>query len=48
MARSASIDLNPDMLAAAAESKAWPFEEARKIIARYAGRDAIAALKTRT
>jgi lysyl-tRNA synthetase class 1 len=37
MAGSASIDLNPEMLAAAAESKAWPFEEARKIIARYKG-----------
>ncbi|MBL8581756.1 MAG: lysine--tRNA ligase [Rhizobiaceae bacterium] len=32
-----AIDLDPAMLAAAAESKAWPFEEARKIIARYAG-----------
>ncbi|MGP2491051.1 lysine--tRNA ligase [Mesorhizobium sp. PUT5] len=30
------LDLNPDLIAAAAESKAWPFEEARKIIARYA------------
>jgi lysyl-tRNA synthetase class 1 len=39
MAGSASIDLNPEMLAAAADSRAWPFEEARKIIARYAGRD---------
>jgi len=39
MAGSASIDLNPEMLAAAAESKAWPFEEARKIIARYKGGD---------
>jgi len=29
------IDLNPEMLSAAAESKAWPFEEAKKIIARY-------------
>ncbi|TIO15678.1 MAG: hypothetical protein E5X96_11440, partial [Mesorhizobium sp.] len=29
------IDLNAEMLAAAAESKAWPFEEAKKIIARY-------------
>ncbi|MBL8579998.1 MAG: lysine--tRNA ligase [Mesorhizobium sp.] len=37
MAASASIDLNPEMLLAAAESKAWPFEEARKIIARYRG-----------
>src|SRR5688500_18234361 len=39
MARSASIDFNPEMLAAAAESRAWPFEEARKIIDRYKGRD---------
>jgi lysyl-tRNA synthetase class 1 len=30
------IDLNPELLGAAAESKAWPFEEAKKIIARYA------------
>jgi lysyl-tRNA synthetase class 1 len=30
------IDLDPELLAAAAESKAWPFEEAKKIIARYA------------
>jgi lysyl-tRNA synthetase class 1 len=33
------IDLNPEILAAAAESKAWPFEEARKIVARYKGRE---------
>jgi lysyl-tRNA synthetase, class I len=39
MPRSDKIDLNPDVLAAAAESKAWPFEEARKIIARYKGKD---------
>ncbi|MEP9396813.1 lysine--tRNA ligase [Mesorhizobium sp. KR2-14] len=39
MTGSATIDLNPEILAAAAESKAWPFEEARKIIARYKGRD---------
>ncbi len=32
------IELDSDMLAAAADSRAWPFEEARKIIARYAGR----------
>jgi lysyl-tRNA synthetase class 1 len=31
------IDLNPEVLEAAAESKAWPFEEARKIVARYKG-----------
>jgi len=36
MAPTATIDLNPDLLAAAAESKAWPFEEAGKIVARYA------------
>src|SRR5690606_30759945 len=39
MPGSRPIDLSPDMLAAAAESKAWPFEEARKIIARYAKRE---------
>src|SRR5437667_12109974 len=33
------IDLNPEMLAAATESKAWPFEEAKKIIARYKNED---------
>ena len=32
------IELDSDMLAAAADSRAWPFEEARKIVARYAGR----------
>jgi lysyl-tRNA synthetase class 1 len=37
MAGSNSIDLNPELLAAATESKAWPFEEARKIIERYKG-----------
>ena len=31
-----AIELTADIIAAAAESKAWPFEEARKIIARYA------------
>lgn len=39
MARSNLIDLNPEILEAAAESKAWPFEEAKKIVARYKGRD---------
>jgi lysyl-tRNA synthetase class 1 len=39
MAGSASIDLNPEMLKAAAESRAWPFEEAKKVIDRYKGRD---------
>ncbi|MBO6717654.1 MAG: lysine--tRNA ligase [Rhizobiaceae bacterium] len=29
------VPMNADLLAAAAESNAWPFEEARKIIARY-------------
>ncbi len=37
MAGSNNIDLNPEVLAAAAESKAWPFEEARKIVERYKG-----------
>ncbi|MGF7008040.1 lysine--tRNA ligase [Aminobacter sp. BE322] len=35
MTRSSIIDLNPELLAAAAESKAWPFEEAKKIVERY-------------
>ncbi len=35
MAASTPLDLNPELVAAAAESKAWPFEEAKKIIARY-------------
>ena len=39
MAGSATIDLNPEVLAAAAESRAWPFEEAKKIIERYKGTD---------
>lgn len=33
--RSNHIDLAPDLIAAAAQAKAWPFEEARKIIKRY-------------
>lgn len=37
--RSNSLTLTPEILAAARESKAWPFEEARKIIKRYEGRD---------
>src|SRR5690349_10039708 len=37
--RAAAISLSPEIIAAAAESKAWPFEEAKKIIARYQGRD---------
>src|SRR4051794_36228610 len=36
MASLPTIDLNPEMLAAAAESRAWPFEEAKKIVNRYA------------
>ncbi len=36
MAGSQTIDLNAEMFLAAAESKAWPFEEAKKIVARYA------------
>ena len=39
MTRSNVIDLNPEILAAAAESRAWPFEEAQKIVARYKGKD---------
>ncbi|TPK91107.1 lysine--tRNA ligase [Mesorhizobium sp. B2-4-17] len=39
MAGSNIIDLNPELLAAAGESKAWPFEEAKKIIERYKGAD---------
>jgi lysyl-tRNA synthetase class 1 len=39
MSGSNVIDLSPEVLGAAAESKAWPFEEARKIIERYKGRD---------
>src|SRR6478736_3704864 len=35
MAALSTIDLNPELLAAAAESRAWPFEEARKIADRY-------------
>ncbi|MFC6488923.1 lysine--tRNA ligase [Nitratireductor sp. GCM10026969] len=33
-----ALELTPDVIAAAAESKAWPFEEARRIVKRYAGR----------
>lgn len=36
MAEQQPIDLSPEVLAATAESKAWPFEEAKKIVARYA------------
>ena len=32
------VDTNPEMRAAAAESRAWPFEEARKIVKRYEGK----------
>jgi lysyl-tRNA synthetase class 1 len=39
MAGSNILDLNPELLAAATESKAWPFEEAKKIIERYKGAD---------
>ncbi len=37
MAATAShaLELTPEIVAAAAESRAWPFEEARKIIERY-------------
>lgn len=36
---SAPADLSPELVAAATESKAWPFEEARKIVNRYEGQD---------
>src|SRR5690606_12523087 len=36
MAQLPTLDLNPELLAAAAQNKAWPFEEAKKIVARYA------------
>jgi len=38
-ALSSSMQLSPELLQAAGVSKAWPFEEARKIIKRYEGRD---------
>ncbi|MBS9721777.1 lysine--tRNA ligase [Tianweitania sp. BSSL-BM11] len=34
-----SMQLSPEVLEAAGVSKAWPFEEAKKIIKRYQGRD---------
>ncbi|GHD16665.1 lysine--tRNA ligase [Tianweitania populi] len=34
-----SMQLSPEVLEAAGVSKAWPFEEAKKIIKRYEGRD---------
>mgnify|MGYP004521648705 CR=1 FL=1 len=34
-----SVQLSPEVLEAAGVSKAWPFEEAKKIIKRYEGRD---------
>ena len=37
--RSNSLMLSPEILAAAQESKAWPFEEARKIVKRYEGKE---------
>ena len=37
--RANSLDISPEMAAEAVESKAWPFEEARKIVKRYEGRD---------
>ena len=42
--RSNSLTLSPEIIAAAHESKAWPFEEARKIIKRYEGSDWPAAV----
>jgi lysyl-tRNA synthetase class 1 len=37
--RSNSLMLSPEIIAAAQESKAWPFEEARKIVKRYEGKE---------
>jgi len=37
--RSNSLIVTPEILAVARESKAWPFEEARKIIKRYEGKE---------
>ncbi|HEU4987933.1 MAG TPA: lysine--tRNA ligase, partial [Rhizobiaceae bacterium] len=37
--RNNALEVTPEILEAAAESKAWTFEEARKIIDRYKGRD---------
>jgi lysyl-tRNA synthetase, class I len=34
-----ALQLNPEILEAAKASKAWPFEEARKIVKRYEGKD---------
>ena len=39
MTRPSPIDPDPATLAAARDSKAWPFEEARKIIERYEGKE---------
>lgn len=33
--RPMKVDLDDEMIAAAAEAKAWPFEEARKLVKRY-------------
>lgn len=30
-----TLELTPDLIAAAAEAKAWPFEQARKLVKRY-------------
>jgi lysyl-tRNA synthetase, class I len=39
MSTPSSLQLSPAVFEAAGVSKAWPFEEARKIIKRYEGRD---------
>ncbi|EKF20141.1 lysine--tRNA ligase [Nitratireductor pacificus] len=33
-----ALELTPEVMEAAAQSKAWPFEEARKIVKRYEGK----------
>lgn len=37
MASQDALELTPEVIEAAADSKAWPFEEARKIVKRYEG-----------
>jgi len=33
------LTITPELVEAAKVSKAWPFEEARKVVKRYAGKD---------
>ena len=43
-AASHALELTPEIAAAAAESRAWPFEEARKLVERYQRRQPAAVL----